>query len=90
MQWDLIVTEDAPLSSNTERQAGLDRQIEGGLVELTWRTNRSATIVGPVIALAFLAGVVSEVEPVGLWVWFAAINTAKTRRCLRPAGASGA
>ncbi|MCH7865844.1 MAG: hypothetical protein IIC56_11600, partial [Proteobacteria bacterium] len=49
----------------------LDRQIEGDLVELTWRTNRLVTVVGPIAALAFLAGVVSELEPVGLWIWFA-------------------
>ena len=82
MQWDLAVQEDAPLSGNTDRQAALDRQIEGDLVELTWRTNRLVTVVGPIAALAFLAGVVSELEPVGLWLWFAAINVVFVARAV--------
>lgn len=69
-----VVSKDAPLSSHIVRRAALDRQIEYDLVELTWRTNRVATIVGPFAAAAFLAGVVSDLEPVRLWVWFAVLN----------------
>ncbi len=68
------MSEDASLLGHTDRQTALDRQIECDLVELTWRTNRVATIVGPFAAAAFLAGIVSDVEPVRLWVWFAVIN----------------
>ena len=66
--------QDPPVSGNGDRQAALDRRIEGDLVELTWRTNRLVSVVGPIAALAFLAGVVSDLEPIGLWLWFAVIN----------------
>jgi len=68
------VNVDAAYSASKGRQAALDREIECDLVELTWRTNRIATIVGPFAVLAFLAGIMFDVEPVGLWVWFAVIS----------------
>jgi signal transduction histidine kinase len=76
------VSEDASLLSHSDRQSALDRKIECDLVELTWRTNRVATIVGPFAAAAFLAGVVSDLDPVRLWIWFAVLNSVFVMRAI--------
>ena len=82
MHGEPVVKEDVPLSGHTDRQSALDRQIEGDLVDLTWRTHRKATIVGPLVVLVFLLVIRSDVEPVELWSWFAVVIAISLMRAI--------